>query len=208
MRGGIAALLAAALSGAPAFAQSDSPVAQPPAAIVAPPAPRCEIPAGTVVSLALVDPLSSSLQKTGDKFRIRLAEPIMVGGQVVVAAGAEGVGEVIDAAPPKFGGRAGKLVLAARYIESGGARLPLQSFKIGVGGGKDYSRQAMVTAMVASYVVPGGGMIGLAVHGGNVDWPAGAPATAKLSSSVTVTQSVAATPAGDNPTLTEKGSTQ
>jgi hypothetical protein len=142
------------------------------------------------VTLALVDELSSKTQKAGDRFRIRLAAPIAVDGQIAVAAGAEGVGEVIDAAPGGMGGRGGKLVLAARYLETGAVRLPLQSFKIGVGSGKDYSTASLVTS---EFVGP----LALAVHGGNVVWPAGSPATAKISTAVTL-PAVAGDPSQSN----------
>ena len=183
MRAATAAAVVVLTYACAAHASGDStPLAESTASTTALPAPAqpppcCRVQAGTVVALALVDDLSSKTQKPGDRFRLRLAAPITVDGHTVVAAGAAGVGEVIDAAPGGMGGRGGKLVLAARYLESNGQRLPLQSFKVGVGGGKDYSTESLITSEVV-------GPFALAVHGGNVDWPAGTPATAKLSADV------------------------
>ena len=195
MRAGVVAAFAVVSAWTPAVADAPTPSTPPPGAAVAsaeaspsPAAACCRIPAGTAVALVLVDPLSSKTQKAGATFHIRLDQPITVDGQVAVAAGAEGVGEVIDAAPGGMGGRGGKLVLAARYLESGGVRLPLQSFKIGVGGGADRSNASLIVSEVV-------GPFGLAVHGGNVDWPAGTAATAKLSAAVTVAPAAGPAPA-------------
>jgi len=195
----VAACLAGVLISPCALADQppSDPAVSPPDAVVATSAllaqsavPCCQVAVGTMVNLTLIDPLSSKTTKAGETFRVRLAEPIMIAGRVVVASGVEGVGEVIDAAPGGMGGRGGKLVLAARYLESAGVRLPLQSFKIGVGGGKDYSTESLIVGEVV-------GPFGLAVHGGNIDWPAGSTATAKLSAAVTVSPPTAIGVSGD-----------
>ncbi len=175
-----AALLCGALSyGA---AQAADPPAPTPATAEAP-APAasaaacCVIPAGTIVLVELTQALSASTAKSGDHFTLRLAEPILIGGEVVVPTGATGVGEVIDAKPAGIGGRPGRLVLAARYLESGGLKLTLQSFKLG-GGGRDNSGLAVGATIVV-------GLVGALVPGGSVDYPVGARATAKIASDVT-----------------------
>ena len=87
--------------------------------------------AGTVVAVELSAPVSSRKQKRGDRFPLRLAEPIIVDGATVVPAGAAGYGEVVDAASAGVGGRPAKLVLAARYVEYDGMRLALHGFSDG-----------------------------------------------------------------------------
>lgn len=159
----------------PATAEAPAP------ALTATPAPPSTsgsmIPAGTLLVVELTEPLGSSSSKAGDHFGLRLAEPIEIGGSVVVPAGVMGQGEVIDAKPAGIGGRPGRLVLAARYLESGGLRLNLQSFKLG-GGGRDNSSLA-VGATIAV------GLVGVLVPGGGVEYPAGTRATAKIASDVT-----------------------
>jgi len=183
----------------------------PPAASGSSPAaaPCCTIPARTEIELQLTEPVSSKTQRPGDTFGFRLAQPILVDGQVVIPAGAVGRGEVIDAAPPGFGGRAGKLVLAARYLMSGDTRLPLQSFNIGTGSGKSYANTALIVGEAV-------GVAGLLVTGGNIVYPADAPATAKLAAAVTISPPVPpatalapaptdpATPGGPSTTLNKE----
>src|SRR5204863_5932402 len=131
-----------------------------------PPAPSAStIPAGTLLVVELTEPLSSTSSKAGDHFGLRLAEPIEIGGAVVVPAGVTGQGEVIDAKPAGIGGRPGRLVLAARFLECGGQHLNLQSFKLG-GGGRDNPSLA-VGATIAV------GLVGALDLGGGVESPAG-----------------------------------
>jgi len=57
-----------------------------------PPSPQpvsIEIPSGTTVTVQTIDPIDSSTNHTGDQFRASLAEPIVVGNQVVVPKSAE-----------------------------------------------------------------------------------------------------------------------
>jgi hypothetical protein len=146
-----------------------------------------------VIELKLVERVSSKIQKTGDTFAFQLAEPIVVDGKVVALAGVSGGGEVIDAAPPGYGGRAAKLVLAARYLMVGDTRVPLQSLKIGTGSGRDYT----AASWVASQAI---GVGGLLVTGGNVDYPVGTLATAKIAVDITLTPVADSAPP---PTTTE-----
>jgi hypothetical protein len=130
------ALLAGACACAPVLALAQSadppPPAVAPAAVPAeaatppasstptpPPVPANIIPAGTIVTLVITEPLSSGKSRSGDHFGLKLAEPIVVGGVVLLPAGAVGLGEVIDAKPANIGGRPGRLVLAARFLDSG-----------------------------------------------------------------------------------------
>jgi hypothetical protein len=125
----------------------------------------------------LTEPLSAKTASAGDRFGLRLAEPISVEGVVVAPAGMLGQGEVIDAKPAGIGGRPGRLVLAARYLESGPLHIGLQSLKIGGAGGKDNS--ALAVGVVITI-----GVLGALIEGGGVDYPAGTRATAKISASL------------------------
>jgi hypothetical protein len=169
-----------------------SPVTPAPVEADAPTASKI-IPAGTIVTLELTEALSASHAQSGDHFGLRLAEPIMIDGDVVVPAGVTGQGEVIDAKPAGIGGRPGRLILAARYLENGDLRLKLQSFKIGGAGGRDNSGLA-VGATIAI------GIVGALVPGGGVEYPPGARATAKISSDVTIPPGPPAGPPSSDPT--------
>jgi hypothetical protein len=116
----------------PAFAQE---VSAPPATTNDAGATLPHLPAGSIVHIELLDPLSSKTNKRGDMFRIALAQPIITPEGVLVPAGATGMGQVVSAAHKGYGGQAGELVLAARYIDFAGQRIPLRSFQLSGTGG-------------------------------------------------------------------------
>ncbi|MDR3514080.1 MAG: DUF2846 domain-containing protein [Caulobacteraceae bacterium] len=142
----------------------------------------CHVPAGTFVEVELVDPISTKTQKRGDTFALRLAAPVIVRGQIVLPAGAPGVGEVVDSAKPGMGGKPAKLVLAARYLTVRRGRVPLQSLQL-AGGGHNNATAAQAVGLTGIAFAPLG-FVGFAVQGGNVDFPAGTTAIAKLAADV------------------------
>lgn len=138
----------------------------------------CRVPAGVVVEIELVERVSTKTQKTGDRFPLRLAEPLVLDRRILAPAGALGVGEVIQATRPGMGGKPAKLVLAARYLEVRGRRIPLSGLQLSASG----KNNAMAAQAVGLSGIAFGplGFIGLAVPGGNVDFPAGTDATAEV----------------------------
>ena len=77
------------------------------------------IPAQTHVRFHLLEPVSSSANRTGDAFRFALLEPITVDGRIVAPAGALGSGTVLLAGHAGAGGHEGDLTL--RLDSVGGA---------------------------------------------------------------------------------------
>lgn len=136
------------------------------------------IPALTPVRLELLAPLGSKISRSGDSFPIRLAEPIVVEGVVLVREGTTGMGEVVHAKKAGGSGSAGELVLAARYLEVCGQRLRLRSMHLSSNG---KSRTDTVNALnVASAASPlPVGLFGFMIHGGQVNVPQGTIAEAK-----------------------------
>ena len=135
----------------------------------------------TPVVIEILDPLGSKTSQSLESFRIRLAEPIVVDGNELVPAGAEGMGEVVHAKKAGGMGAAGELVLAARYLTVDGRELRLRSMELlETVEGKD--RMGTVhTLNIASAASPLPiGLIGFFVGGGNIEIPAGALASAKL----------------------------
>jgi hypothetical protein len=135
------------------------------------------LPALSTVELEIAEPLNSKASKIGQFFAIKLATPILLDGQELVPAGAMGQGEVIHAAKARAMGKAGELILAARYIEHDGKRIALRSFQFGLAGtGKNNSHEALAAGtIVATPLV-------LIITGGNVDVPVGTKAHAKTAS--------------------------
>lgn len=136
------------------------------------PSSTCCLRDGTPVTLEILDPLDSSLLKRGDKFRIRLAEPAMAGGDIVIPAGTEGMGEVVHAEKSRAGGKAGELLIAARHLDHQGNLVRLRGLKLG-GTGKDNTAAAIAVAIAA-------GPFALFVQGREIIIPAGTHAQAKV----------------------------
>lgn len=158
----------------------------PPAAAATPPqatAPAVatlHIPAETRVVVELADGLSSRTNHIGDTFRLRLAEPVLVDGQVALPAGVMGGGEVLDAAPSGFGGRPAKLILVARFLDIGGQHIRLHGMQLTAIG------QDNVNGALAASFIPYAGIASIFIHGGEIDTPIGARGNAKLGADVDV----------------------
>ncbi len=125
----------------------------------------------TVVELETVDPLSSNTSKTGDFFHLKVSAPVYLDGVVMIPAGTQVVGQVVHAAKSGMGGKAGELILAARYIDMPPKRVKLHA----AFGSAGQSRSS--ASMVATVAI---GVIGLAIHGKQVNLPAGTPISARL----------------------------
>ena len=137
----------------------------------APAAERIRVPAMTPVYLKLDQEISSKRNKTGERFRILVAEDVRVGDRVVIPAGSAGEGEVVHASRSSMGGKPGELILAARFVKVGEADVPLRSMVLGRAG-TDRSNESLAAAIVA-------GPLGLFVVGGAVIVPRDALASAK-----------------------------
>ena len=169
----------------PAHAQSSGNEA----AISAPPVPETPvidpktivIPAFTFIELAILTPLNSKTSNIGEMFDILLSEPIIVDGITIVPTGAKGQGEVIHAAKARAAGKAGEMILAARYIEHNGQKIVLRSFKYGPSTGKSNRDEALIAGAIIAAPLT------LLITGKNVDIPAGTLAHAKTSIDNTIT---------------------
>lgn len=136
------------------------------------------VPALTPVTLELLAPLGSKLSKSGDNFPIRLAGPIVVDGQILVPAGALGIGEVVHAKKAGGSGAPGELVLAARYLDVCGRRLRLRSMHVAPTGRSKVNTVNTINVASAA-ALPPVGLVGFLIRGGQVDVPQGTIADAK-----------------------------
>jgi hypothetical protein len=127
------------------------------------------VPALTPVAVRLEDLISSNKNKPGDRFRITVAEDVRIGDALVIPAGSAGEGEVIHASKSGAGGKAGELILAARFVRVGDVDVRLRSFALGVVG-KDQTNNSLAASMVI-------GPFAMFVKGGVVTVP---PATLGL----------------------------
>jgi hypothetical protein len=133
----------------------------------------------TPVVLDILDPVGSKISKSLDTFRIALAEPLMVGGKVAVAAGTPGQGEIVHAKKAGGMGAAGELVIAARFLEIDGRRVPLRSTRLDAAGKSNLDRVGALAVASAASPIPVA-VIGFFIKGGEIELPAGTRVSARL----------------------------
>ncbi|WP_141233639.1 hypothetical protein [Lysobacter antibioticus] len=141
------------------------------------------IPANTPVTLEIAAALSSAKARRGDRFPLRLAQPLVLAGATVLPAGTPGIGEVVHAARRGASGKPGELLLAARYLEHQGRRVALRGFSLG-GIGK--SREGVAVSVGIALGIPG-----LFVTGGEIEIPAGTQVGARTARAVDSERSAA-----------------
>jgi len=155
------------------------------------PAALVTVPALTPVFLRVEEELSSKKHKNGDRFAILVDQDVQIGDAVVIPAGSVGEGEVIHAARSGMGGKAGELLVTARFVRVGDREIRLRSFSLGAKG-RDRSDAALGLAIVT-------GPIGLFVVGGVMIIPRGTVAAAKTTENIQLpaTQRSVDTPKGE-----------
>jgi hypothetical protein len=140
----------------------------PPLPVAAAPRPEpgvvsATVPAGTRLSIALGQTLSSRSSRPGQRVRARVVSPVREHGAVVIPGGSELLGEVTAAGSPRrLGGRA---IVGVRFTElvlPSGGTVPIQaSF---AQQGRNRSRRS---AAIIGGTAAGGAIIGHNVHDSN-----------------------------------------
>lgn len=170
-------------------AQAD-PAASAPLPAIATTSPGAVLPALTSVRIEILETMNSATSRIGAYFPIRLADPIGLpdGGQI--PAGVSGMGQVVHAAKSRFGGKPGELILAVRYLDHNGVRIPLRSLTFGAARGSDRTNTAAAVGIAGGAA---GAMLGMFITGGEVNVPAGTLARAKTSAPVLFAAAAATT---------------
>lgn len=83
------------------------------------------VPAGTPVPLETAEPLSSQSKVKGDLVQLRVAQDVMVDGQIAVPRGTRAIGQVVDAQARGGFGTSGILTIRPLYATIGGKTLRL-----------------------------------------------------------------------------------
>lgn len=136
--------------------------------------------AGTLIEIRIDEVVNSKTHKTGDWYALSLSQPIMLGERTLIPAGTTGRGQVVHSAKSSWGGKAGELILAARYLEFGGNQIPLRGMKLGGIGGNNEGLAFAATVAGGIVAMP----LVFALNGKNADIPAGMLATAKLATAL------------------------
>ena len=204
---------------APAPMQDSNPAPAQPAAAPAPappPAPKkVTIPSGTTLAIRLVDELDSETAQPGQTFKATLDSPLSVDGEIVVPAGYDVQGHIIDVkSAGKFAGKS-ELALQLDRIAVGERSYNIQTDQYrreGSSRGKSTATKVGAGAAIGAIIggIAGGGKgaaIGAAAGGGvgggvqaatksqQIKLPTETVLNFTLQSSVTVT----ATSEGPNP---------
>lgn len=143
------------------------------------------IAALTPVRIEILEAQGSAISKPDAHFPIRLADPIVMDGKTIIAAGALGEGEVVHAKKSSMSGGPGELILAARWIDVNGQHLRLRSMHMaenGKSGIKDVNRIMIASAAT----VPIAAMAGWFMKGKEVVIPSGTIAEAKVAADFSV----------------------
>jgi hypothetical protein len=132
------------------------------------------IPAGTHISVRTIDGIDSTKNHVGDRFKASLEEPLIVGGNVVVAKGADVYGRLTESkASGTFAGKS-QLRLELTGIVINGQTVPLVTGEYEVSGksrGASTAKRTIGGAAVGSIIgaLAGGGKgaaVGAGVGGG------------------------------------------
>lgn len=81
-------------------------------------------------------------------------------------------------------GKAGELILAVRYLDFDGHRIPLRSLRYGPAQGRDDSGGVLVGSSVVGAFVPIASALAFLIAGGEIDIPAGTVAHAMTAAEV------------------------
>lgn len=137
------------------------------------------VPNGTPILVEITDLVSTKTAVRDDMFNLKLSTPIELNGEIIIPAGTIGKGQVVDSGKPRIGGGSAQLVIAARYLEYKGQRIPIRGLKLDVGG-HDRSNASVGLSSIGLLAGPAGGFAGFFVSGGHMEVPAGTLANAKL----------------------------
>ena len=114
------------------------------------------LPAGAAIPLRFLSTVSSGTHARGQQFDLEVTDNINVGATVVIPAGSIATGEVIHADRARGLGKAGELIISARYVMVGERRIKLRS---------QLSMTGQNKSMQAMYLVPW-------IRGKNLEVPA------------------------------------
>jgi hypothetical protein len=196
---------------------ADAPAAQPaPApqpdaeATPAPPPPQpvqMQIPAGSAITIRMIDSVDSSVNQPGEIFHASLDQPLVVGDRVAVPKGADVYVRLVSASSAgRMTGRS-ELRLELVKLEFQGQSYPLVSSTYGLSGasrGKDTAKKVGVGAVLGTLIgaiagggkgaaigagvgAAGGGVYQGATHGEQVKIPSETKLDFQLEQPVTVT---------------------
>jgi hypothetical protein len=166
--------------------------ADPDGDIVHPHPPRPgELPEGTTIRVRLLDRLSSVSSEKGEIFRSRVASDVMLGGHVLIPAGAEIDGRVVGISTGHVGGHGSIQLLPEKVILAGGKSYQLRAVITGTPGARSkvgYEGTILPASRLKRDGIEYGGAVGAgATTGAIVGGPVGALAGSMVGAGVVTT---------------------
>jgi hypothetical protein len=102
------------------------------------PLPPGTISEGTEIRVRLLDRLSSAMNQGGDPFHARVASEVFQNGQVLIPAGAEIEGKVVEASSGRVGGRGTMMLRPDTVVMPDGSRFRLYAQITGTPGSRTH----------------------------------------------------------------------
>jgi len=129
-----------------------------------PPAPAqlssMQIPAGTPITVRMIDGVDSEQTRLGQTFRASVDEPVLVDGQTVIPRGADAVAKLVeDKESGKFAGRT-ILTLALMQVMVNGQMIDISTGDVSQASGSRGARTAKVVGGTAALGAIIGGIAG------------------------------------------------
>jgi hypothetical protein len=179
---GACALLLA--SSTPAFAQ----MAPAPTAVVLGAAQANVLRTGTEISLRMNEELTTKGKnlRVGQRFRMEVAENVLVNGQVVIPAGSPATGEVTEVRNKGMWGKSGNINARPLYVQVNGRQIRLS------GAMNDKGKTGTAGVVAAIAFVP---VAGFFTTGTSAVIPMGAPVKAFIDEDVPIAFAPGAAPA-------------
>ena len=136
--------------------------------------------AGTPIALRMSEGLTTDGKKlrVGQRFQLEVAEPVTIGGQVVIPAGSPATGEVTDVRNKGMWGKSGRINARLLFVRANGCQIRLT----GKVDDKGVTGSAGVVASVV--LVP---VVGFFVTGTSAKLPLGAPVNGFIDEDLPVT---------------------
>lgn len=131
---------------------------------------------GTRLRVMIVDEVTTKTAKPGDKFKIALELPVVVGDRVIIPRGVTGAGEVVSAAESGIAGKSGKLATRLLYLDVNGRRVALDTSSKANSGQGGNLQIVLATAALTPW--------GLVARGNNAKLKAGEVVDAILAEDV------------------------
>lgn len=121
-----------------------------------------ELPAGTEITIRLIDSIDSEKSNVGDEFRASLDEPLMLGDQAVAPKGADAVVKLVAAKESgKLTGRT-ELTIELAAVTIDGREVPITTSSVSQASGSRGARTAKTAAVTGAV----GAVIGAIAGGG------------------------------------------